>query len=54
MCALWKAVLHPIQFYIEYRTNGGNCTISANSSFGTFIVQIKSKMLLQNTVSVKS
>jgi len=43
---LWKAVVHPKQFYIEYRTNVGNLC--------TFIVQIKYKTLLQNTVSVKS
>ena len=37
---LWKAVVHPKQFHIDYRTNVGNYAISTKSYFRTFIIQI--------------
>jgi len=34
---VWKAVAHPNQFYIRYRTNVENNTISTKSCFRTFV-----------------
>ena len=38
-----EAVVHPKQFYIEYRTNVGNCTISAKSSFVLLLSKLNQK-----------